>query len=265
MRIWKDLLLLSLLPGAMLILLGLRCSFKGGPTQPIPSHAYQLNGVAVRDMNSNVEQVFVSFKRDTLAFDSALIKFDNVVLTSLGQGYYRAQTPAISLKANISYTISVSYPKDNLDFSMPVIVPDTFSIDSSSLDALERLYRGGKNSAISIEWSPSLNAEGYMVAAIPQDPNAPNYYSAAILGDAVLGATIPPTGFYDPNADTLVTGLYLLYAASYRETFSDYPDLPFPLPAGLSDNIALQKMKGRFGASTIARYDTIRVTTQFAQ
>lgn len=262
MKTLKQILAALTLGLALVVILGLRCHRIAGPGgTPQPTQVYRIDGVAVRDMNST-DQVWLRVRRSGALFDSATVLFDTVAVPRIASGEYQRLSPGVNLTPG-NHTLAVRYAPDNLNLSLALVMPDTFVIDSSSLDATERQYRGIP-ATVTLDWSPSVNAQGYLVAANRETPVRDNFQSFLQLSVGANSFGFPRNTWRDTLADTVLTGLYRIHVASYRPTLVSYPGMPFVLPAlGLSDNINSPNLTGRFGASVIAPFDTIRVITQF--
>ncbi len=227
--------------------------------KPQPTLSYRLEGVLVKDANTNFTHIVAALTRNDSTLSGAEIRFDGDSLAySVDSTYYRAVFPAGDYPAG-SYNIEI---RDSSLFH------DTLAADVASSSAIGTVLpvRREKtpSESVTLTWSPSLGTDGYIMAAVKRDSiYTRSGYSEYVIPMDTTG-TFPNEIFTLPN-DQADTGLYYLYVYSYTGS----PDsalsaniLPVPLPGQLSDNISVKDLEGRFGTIVVAAHDSVRVVVQ---
>jgi len=141
-----------------------------------------------------------------------------------------------------------------------VNVVSSFNIDTTSVTPGTRIIQG--TGTASFVWTPSVNTEGYVIAAVKADSAYKGQGFSLIPATGATQGTIPADAFVLPVTSDPDTGLYNLYVYS----ISGSPDsamtrmlLPTPLPKQYADNIADGKFTGHFGSIEVSLLDTVRV------
>lgn len=219
---------------------------------------YTLDGVLIKDMNSNVASVNVLLDRDDVPFETAEIKFADDMLVADQGGYLWFTSPATIYGTG---TILVSVRDSTfLNTGFAAIVADTLSIMNVVPDRREKR----SNEDVRLEWSGSANADGYIIAAV----KAADIYTAS--GFAQYVTTQTTSAQFDPEAFTVDNnpaneidpGLYYIYVYAYSGSADSAlcsGILPTPLPGQLGDNVDLISLNGHFGSVVVSAFDSMMV------
>ncbi len=239
----KSLVFLLLFP----LVLFFYCGGKRTTRPSKPKYEFTINGVVVKDLSIGMDIAYFTILRDSVAFDSAVVKVGSDTLENQGSGVYCGEAPQLfDFGQNIS--ISVSCAEDSFSLDTFMVIPDTFYIDDLPLEG-DTLNPGGLS--VPVSWRTSLYASGYFLSVIKPDtiPGVVGYTTLDDLNDR--SETIPPEAFRT-GLETLVEGRYEVYVIAYYESFLKYPGIWFELPPGLPAN-------GTIGTGVVAEKKYIRV------
>lgn len=260
MKTERILMVLMLLVSAML-------ACDSGPSRPNVGGdgTYQILGVALADYDDDYSQVAVSVYRDSAALRSAFVRLGNDTL-DLGKPtfaddslFYLLRDHATSLAgSNLNLTVADStLASDNF----LVTVPDTFSI--LTVEPPNRIVTGLQS--VSVTWSGSDNAEGYVLSAVRRPfHHTGTGYSEYVTSLSTAG-TLPPDAFSLSVGNDPDTGWYYIYVYAYIGSLdSSYSNLmlPVPMPDTVSDNIDADPFSGRVASAVIAHRDSVHVVIQ---
>jgi hypothetical protein len=251
----------------LVVLLSAILACDSAPSKPGTrvDYTYQLNGVAVADFSRDLAIVAIELQRDSLPLPSAVVRFDGDTLDfsapyfTTDSLYFSLQSPASSLNGTdlpLSITDSTVTNKTFL-----VTVPDAFTI--LTINPPNRIVTGLQS--VSVSWSGSSNAGGYVLATVRRP------YAYTGTGYSAFVTSLNPAGTLPPDAFSLSpgplpdTGWYYIYVYAYAGA----PDstltrsiLPVPVPSNLADNINDDPWFGQMAALVVANRDSVHVVTQ---
>ncbi len=255
---------------AALFLALLGCESSGGGFQPTPVATYELVGTLVGNPGRVQTKVAIELSRNdsTLATGILVLEADTLDDTldfadtsQFADSIYYFGSAESYRYAGDSATLKVSDP-DRFTSTFSLVVPDTFSI--TSVIPATGQWRP-TDGPVQLVWNAADGADGYILATIKHQIVYTGGGYSAYADELSTAGNIPGDAFYTNAGATLDTGLYNIYVFAY----SGSPDkswadqiLPVPLPTQLADNIDQQNLTGRFGALTLAMFDTLRVIQQ---
>jgi hypothetical protein len=222
------------------------------PTQP--KYKFTVNGVVVKDLSLGKDIAFFTILRDSVTFDSALVKVGGYTLNNQGSGKYSKEASQLfDFGQNVS--INISCTKDSFSLVTSRIIPGYFYIDDLPLDG-DTLNPGGQS--VPVSWGPSIYASGYFLSVVKPDttPGVVGYTTLDDLNNR--SENILPDAFR--IGDNLIKGRYEVYVIAYYRSFLEYPGMIFELPTGLPTN-NIENANGTIGAGVIAEKKYIRVVT----
>ncbi len=244
---------LVILLGALLFF---SCNGKTTTRTKPTNFQFTINGVLVKDLNLEKDIVYFAVLRDSVAFDSAVVKVGNYTIVNQGNGIYRKEASNL-FNYGQNVTITITSTEDNFSLTASRHIPGNFYINDLPLPG-DTLNPAGQE--VPFTWNVSSNASGYFFSVIRPDttPGVVGYAALDILNDK--SETIPLDAFRTSQG-TLVYGRYEVYVIAYNQTFTDYQGMIFELPAGLpGDNLG--NANGIIGAGVVASKKRISVVTQ---
>lgn len=221
---------------------------------------YQLNGALIVDENLDTAVVVIDLKRndsivtdaditfhnDTMIFNALNFSIDYVYsLVKSSLTGYLLSTPKIAIRDSGYFHDTVT-----------VVVADTFSI--LTIEPPNRLLPGG--GSVTVQWSGSSNADGYILAAVLRDSVYTGKGYSAYSTSMSTADNIPTVAFTD--GINTIFGWYYIYVYAYAGSpgYNVTRDiLPVPLPGQLTENINVPDLKGCFGSVIIAARDSVQV------
>ncbi len=235
------------------ILLGALLSFScnGKTTTRVKPTNFQftINGVVVKDLSLGKDIAYFKVLRDSLAFDSALVRVGSDTVKNSGNGVYIKQaTKLFDYGQNIS--IHVSSGKDNFSVSTSILMPGSFQITSLNHDSIA----SNETNDVAMTFSLSSGASGYFKSIV--QPDGKNGDTELIPSGQFGNTPIPRNSFYDEH-DNYVTGLYKIYVIAYGSSFLVYPGMTFYSPSGLPTN-SITGANGNIGAGVVATPRSIK-------
>jgi len=224
----------------------------------ISRYQYLIDGVVIKDMNSDVASVSATLDRDNVPFETAEIKFGNDMLVADQGGYLWFTSPATAYGTG-AILVSVK-DSTSLNTSFAAIVADTFTITNIVPERREKL----SSEDVRLEWSGSANADGYIIAAVKSDIAYTGNGYAQYVTSQTTSQQFDPEAFTVGNnpANEIDPGLYYVYVYAYSGSAdsalcSDI--LPTPLPGQLADNVNLISLDGHFGSIVVSAFDSMTV------
>ena len=255
---------------AALFLALLGCESSGGGFQPATVGAYNITGTLVGDPGRVQTQVAVDLTRSDTTLATGTLVFETATLgdtlefadsSQFADSIYYFSGNESYRYAGDSAAVHINDP-DRFISGFSLMVPDTFSI--TSIIPATGQWRS-TDGPVQLVWNGSEGADGYILAAVKHQAVYTGVGYSAFADELSTAGNIPGTAFYTNAGTVLDTGLYNIYIYAY----SGSPDksladeiLPVPLPPQLADNIDQQYLSGRFGALTLALFDTLRVIEQ---
>ncbi len=189
---------------------------------------FTINGVLVKDTSLGKDLIYFKVLRDSLDFDSALVKVGTDTVKSSGSGTYSKQaTKLFNYGQNI--TIVISSAKDNFSLSTSILMPGSFQITSINYDSVTY----NETTDITMNFSLSSGASGYFKSIV--QPDGKNGDTETIPSGQFGYTSIPRNSFLD-EYDNYVTGWYKIYIVSYNSSFLAYPGMTYYVPNGLPSN-----------------------------
>jgi hypothetical protein len=237
------------------IILCFSCGGKTTTRPTKPKFKFTINGVVVKDLSLGKDIAFFTILRDSVTFDSAIVKVGGYTLNNEGGGEYSKEASQLfNFGQNVSITISCS--KDSFSLATSRLIPSYFYIDDLPLDG-DTLNPGGHS--VNVSWSPSIYASGYFISMVKPDttPGVVGYTKLDDLNDR--SEAILTEGFRTSQG-TLVYGRYEVYVIAYYKSFLEYPGMSFEIPQGLPMN-NLDGANGTIGTGVVGEKKYIRVVT----
>lgn|GEM_PF-4941180 len=240
---------------AVIALLAVGCNSRGGGgTGPGTDRLFEIHGIFVRDANltSTKDKAYFELTRNDTLFHLAALTIDTFkVDTTLFNTYYR-QSPPDYLKPGQNHAIRIVYAPNNLDLTISHIMPDTFSVIVTI--PANRINTGGQ--AVTIQWTGSANATGYLVACMHDTAQLDTSFFAT---SGTTDATIPNDAFQ--RGGFPLPGTYKIFVIAFRGGLFPYSGIPFPIPANYSptDTIYSSIVSGRITAAFVCKYDSVVV------
>jgi hypothetical protein len=222
-----------------------------------PEYKFTVNGVVVKDLSIGKDIAYFTVFRDSVAFDSALVRVGTDTLESKGGGVY-AKEASYLFGFEDALTITVSSADDDFTAVFNVIVPGFFGITDIT-DVDDREVHSGDIPRVL--FTSSANASGYFVSVIKRNnTEGAEGHTDLIPWDNVGNYPIPATTFR--RLETFVEGTYLIYLVAYHKSFVAYPPyMEFELPGGLpEDNIS--GANGTIGAGVVAPLDSVEAVVE---
>jgi hypothetical protein len=244
----KSLIFLLLFP----LVIFLHCGGKRTTRTSEPEYEFTINGVVVKDLTIGKDIAYFTVLRDSVAFDSAVVRVGVDTLESKGGGVYSEEASHLFDLGEV-LGIAVSSAEDHFTLSFDAVVPGSFGITSIN----HRTVTAALADKVVVNFSASQNATGYFISV--KRPDGSNGFTERILGEEIGYKNLPPDPFY--VGDTFVGGTYLIYLVSYYKGFLRYPGMGFYLPAGLPDG-DLAGAYGTIGVGVVAPLDSVEALVE---
>ncbi len=217
-----------------------------------PEYEFTINGVVVKDLSIGKDIAYFTILRDSVAFDSALIRVGTDTLESRGQGVY-AKEASYLFGFEDAVTITVSSAEDDFSLRFDALIPGYFRITSIN----HRQVTAALADNVVVSFNASANASGYFISVVR--PDGSNGYTDRILADEIPHKGVLRDAFYP--GDVFTQGTYLMNLVSYYTSFLRYPGMGFYLPAGLPEN-DLTGAYGTIGVGVVAPLDSLEAVVQ---
>ena len=222
-------------------------------TRPIkPKYKFTINGVVVKDLSLGKDIAYFTILRDSVLFDSAVVKVGSDTLKSKGGGVYSKETshPSQLFGFGNVVTITVSSATDNFNFRYDAIIPGNFEITGKNHDPVT----ANLVDEVIVYFNSSAKATGYFTSV--KRPDGSDGYTKRVPPESIGAMKLLRDTFY--VGVTFTTGTYIIYLISYYKSFIGYPTMKFYLPDDLpKDNIS--NASGTIGAGVVAPLDSIKV------
>lgn len=216
-----------------------------------PEYEFTINGVVVKDLSLGKDIAYFTILRDSVAFDSALVKVGSDTLESEGEGLYSKEASHL-FDFEGAITITVSSAEDDFAVDFNVIIPGFFRITDIT-DVVDREVHSGD--VPRILFTSSANASGYFISVIKRNnTEGAKGHTALILWSDIGNYSIPADAFRD-RVD-FIEGTYLIYLIAYNKSFVAYPSMEFELPDGLPEG-NISGANGTIGAGVVAPLDSV--------
>jgi hypothetical protein len=222
----------------------------GDITPPVPAgSSYYVETILAIDLATDSSTIIVTLdKNDTPYFD-ATITLGEMGLDTNSTGYTRMFGPA-EITTDSSYSLRI-VDGDSLDVIITLTVPAAFAIEGPS-------YRQFDGGAESVQWTPSVGSDAYILATKP--PQTSIQYDGYEAYVPVTVGSIPPETFLDGNDRIL--GTHYIYVAAFTGALPIWSMDDFDIPPVDSppDNVSISRVSGRAAGMVIAVPDSIIVT-----
>lgn len=245
----KSLVLLLVFP----LVLFLYCGGKRTTRPTKPEYKFTINGVVVKDLSLGKDIAYFTILRDSIAFDSALVKVgqDTIKSQGGGSGIYSEEAPHL-FDFEDAITITVSSAEEDFNFESEVIIPGFFRITAKVPDTVQ-----SPDEFVALHFSAASNASGYFISVLKRNNvEGALGHTDLIPWEKIGNYPIPNTTFRDIH-DNYKTGIYLIYLIAYNKGFSSYPDMEFELPEGLPKSTAAIANVA-IGAGVVAPLDSLK-------
>jgi hypothetical protein len=208
---------------------------------------YGVDAILVRDLMGDSASIFVTLTKSAAAYRGADVYLGQAQIDTIATGYYR-RFGVDQIQPGSTYVLTV-VDDTILDAQLTLTMPDSFEVDKHY-----RLFQGGEEEVL---WSPSVNADGYILATVPPVGVNDSGYTAYVISDR---GTIPAATFLDSLSNKIV-GTHMIYVAAYIGAPIKSPDIPFYIPTvnNPADNVSDDNIAGRIAGMVIASPDSIVV------
>lgn len=220
-------------------------------TSSTSGSTYRLDAILVKDMLTENARIDVSLEKNGSTYTGAdSVKLSTFKLLKGTSSYYRDLAADLILPAH-TYTLSIY--DANLYYSAAITVPGAFTF-SVTAPANHQPYVSG---AVSVEWSVSAYANGYILATVP--PSGALASSSYITGQS---ASIPATYFQYSGSPT-TDSVFHIYMGAYWGAPISSTAIPFNMPIASvpADNVSVTSLSltGRIASIVIPVYDSVFV------
>lgn len=187
--------------------------------------SFRADVVAVKDSTGYGNVVDITFKREGVLFDNALIKVAGFAIPMIGNGRYR--TAGISLRTG-EFSATFSSTADNYGSTVYFEIPDTFLIQD-----ITPSYNSGGN-PVYVGWSQARAAEAvrYFISVVGKNYVDNETQPLSFNVGTFRYFTIPDTAF-ENSLGILEPDTYYVYVGAYTRGFMSYDGIPCPIPANL--------------------------------
>ena len=236
-------------------------SCNGSPNSIDPNgpDAYLLQAYLLRDMEKDVAASRVFFQQENQPTPSGPVDVDTTRMDFLQtSGLFQKEYLSANAIDTGLHTLKLQ-DDGNLVFNGNLRMTGDFNIGINS--PFNRIYTGGGSVVVQL-LSSSVNASGYLFAAVKAGQEYTGAGWAGLLPSLVPSGTFPPSVFQD-TANNLDTGLYYIYMYAFNGSpriDSITTDLPTVLPDSVfADNLALSAISGALGTISVSRHDSLFV------
>ena len=234
----------------------------GSPTNggPADETDYLIRGMFTKDLNlHSCRARAVLHRDDSLLATADVALFDRAL--SYEQNAYSLEVEPEGAFPPDEYHLSLV---DSTLFADSIEIVVTEAPDSLRVEPPNRINAGGGQ--VSLYWSLSASADGYVVAAVPRYMAYFGHGFSLWVNDVqATMETIPPDAFRWSNGIDPDTGWYYLYVYAYTgspDSVASTSLLPVPLPGDRLYNVQEDRLTGRFGTVTVALRDSVNVTVE---
>lgn len=223
-------------------------SCNGDPTIPPSPATYRVTAILVKNLAADSAGLYVTLTKSNLTYKKATVSLGSTTLDTNAAGYFKRFGSA-QIKFDSSYILSI-VDGSTFDTTLTIHMPDSFTLTSPDV----RFFSGMSET---VSWSPSVSADGYILATQPPDTAAYDGYEEYV---ATNSGTITPDPFLDASNNRIV-GTHLILVAAYIGAPVKCPAFFFDIPAqgNPADNVASEIIVGRTAGMVIAEPDTIIV------
>ncbi len=217
-----------------------------------PEYKFTVNGVVVKDLSIGKDIAYFTVLRDSIAFDSALVRVGTDTVESRGGGVY-AKEASYLFGFEDTVNITVSSAEDDFTVLFDAVIPGYFRITSIN----RRQVTAAQADNVVVTFNASANATGYFISVVR--PDGSNGYTDRVLAIEIPNKGVLPDAFNPGGVFT--QGTYLIYMVSYHKSFLRYPGRGFYLPAGLPED-GLTGAHGAIGAGVVAPLDSVEAVVE---
>jgi hypothetical protein len=236
------------IPVLLIAAVWIGCS--GDITPPVPAGStYYVEALLAKNLDTDLASIVVTLDKNDSVYMDAAIMLAGLELGTYQESYIR-NFGASEILVDSSYTLNIK-DGDSLNVNLTISLSGAFAIDGPAY----RQFNGG---AESVQWTPSIGSDGYILATQPP-PDSAGYDGYAAYYTVTTGS-IPPETFL--NGIDRILGTHSIYVAAYTGAptagWMGYFDIPADnAPA---NNISMSRVSGRVAGMLIAPADSIIVT-----
>jgi len=162
---------------------------------------YRVEALLVKDLLTDSASVYVNLTKSKVAYKGADVYLGMLPIDTISTGYFRRLGPN-QITTDTSYILTI-VDDTLLDTELIFTMPDSFEIDKRY-----RFFSGGEEA---VAWTPSVNADEYILATVPPAAYDVAGYSAYVVSNQ---GTIPPETFLDSLTNKYV-GTHMIYVAAF--------------------------------------------------
>jgi hypothetical protein len=245
----KSLVFLLVFP----VILFFFCGGKRTTRTTEPEYEFTINGVVVKDLSLGKDIAYFTILRDSVAFDSALVKVGSDTLESEGGGAYSKEASHL-FDFEGAITITVSSAEDDFAVDFNLIIPGFFRIiDITGISGRE--VHSGESPQI--HFTASANASGYFISVVPRDNAEGAQGHTNLMSWSGVGQYTIPVHTFTDRFGNFTEGTYAIYLVAYNKSFVAYPPhMEFELPDGLPEG-NISGANGTIGAGVVAPLDSV--------
>jgi len=217
---------------------------------------YYLEGAIVKDYNLDRLSVELLVNRNDSTLTTATVAIGNETLTYGSGKYFKNFGSIDDLGAGDHYL--KLYDSSLFIDSVMFTLGSYFEI-SSKIPPDTNPFRAGE--LVRLEWTNSLGAEGYAIAATPVDENYDNSGYAEMVTTGVTAMSFNPDAFALPSGE-LDTGWYYVYVYSYNDVPITGTNLPTLFPDDLDNSTVSGDLTVKFGSVIVTPRDSVHAVEQ---
>jgi hypothetical protein len=219
--------------------------------EPESDSIYMLTGILVKNQADNTVSAIIELESNEMAIMTANLKIiDSAFIFNSSDSTYRLNLDSLNPG---TYYLKIS---DTGGFSDSMAFTVAGNFDITNIAPLSGDENPG-GQALNLDWSTSLNSEGYVMAAVANDSDYVGEGWSGFVESGFTSGQLPVDAFR--LSGDLDTGWYNIYVYSYTGApLLDY-NLPMGIPPFLCDIINRLYLKGSWGTVVISPRDSVHV------
>ena len=214
---------------------------------------WKINVLLARNGETGLVNVYAEIFKNDAAYQSAVLKIDELPIQSQGNGKYVANLNPAALSDTSE--ISITTPLEAFQFMSTIVVPDTFSFNFDQLPSNQVF---SSTNVVNVHWNGSDfegMTGGYFIVTEPT--SAANTAVGSFDLFAATQGSIPHDAFRDSQGNFQL-GTYNIWVVSRIEQPINSPNLPFTIPSGVfTENVNQIGVTGQIGAIYISPHKTV--------